>query len=143
MAISVFVGSMAGIFWVGNQGLPTALSHRLGGGNTPVTSTHPAVPFYTSIGISSLPSPHSVEDEIPVSQTFTIELAVVDSMEKADAMLDDLLARGISAFYTPVHSEGRSYFRVRKGFFGNETAAKAAAAKLASHRIQGQVIRLR
>ena len=98
--------------------------------------------FYRTIGndvVDRLP-----DDDGQVASSYSLELAVFQSQNRASKMVTNLLKRGIRAFYIEVQNDQQAVvYSVRKGVFSSLTAARSAsAALLAQRKLTNRVVEL-
>lgn len=75
--------------------------------------------------------------------SYTLELKVAASKDEAEALIDDLSAHGVEAYYTPLSRQGHVVYRVRRGVFPTQKAASQAALALREqHKVAARVVKL-
>lgn len=93
--------------------------------------------FYKKVG-QSKPQQRNIEKS-PRRQ-FTVQLGVVFNQRAADEALISYKKKGIDAFYTPFHTNGRVYYRIRYGLKYSRKQADILAKKIKStHKIDVEV----
>jgi cell division septation protein DedD len=75
----------------------------------------------------SAPPQGSPSSTVEAESAYTVEIAALPLQAAADALLDQLKAKGIDAYYTPLSDAGRVVYRVRQGIFSKENEAAKAA----------------
>lgn len=96
---------------------------------------------YKAIGLSPMAQPKEEQDS-PTSQ-YAIELDVVYSQRKAEALLSKYKKKGIDVYFSPFHKNGQVLFRVRHGITDSLEKAQSLAKKLKeNHSITGKITQL-
>lgn len=94
--------------------------------------------FYTELG--QTPSETTATNG---PAQFTIEIAKVETQSAAEEWVQRLTALGIDGYYTPLHSHGKVFYRVRAGVFQQEGEAMEMAKNLQDqHHISGEARKL-
>jgi hypothetical protein len=91
--------------------------------------------FYGAIGGGDegelVAAPAAAEAGKPEGRvSYTLELLVTTDRAEAEALIDQLKAKGVEAYYTPLSRAGRVVYRVRRGMFTNRKDADRAAGQL-------------
>ena len=64
-------------------------------------------------------------------ENFTVQVSAASTVDKAEAAVDRLKAKGYDAYYYQVELKGRQYFRVRVGRYSSKQEAQMMLQKLA------------
>lgn len=148
-ALTAFVAAVTAAVWIAVR--PAAEPENIN--NSRSVSAEPAEAagakspfFYKSIGNApdAAPGPETAQATTPPMRvTYTLELKVAATRDEAESMIDDLEARGIEAYYTPLSRQGQVVYRVRRGVFPDQKAAgRAAVALKEDHQIGARVVKL-
>ena len=93
---------------------------------------------YQSIGTISKPTPRPA-----AKQLYTVEVAVVDTQEKAEQLIASLEKQQIEGYYTPFRRGHQVRYHVRVGTFTRKSHAEGQKKKLKQAQRSGaQVLRL-
>lgn len=133
-----FLATLVALFYLGLGDGVNDLAKRL---SSRGAAGHETV-FYRTIGndvVDELPA-----DEDRVASSYSLELAVFPSQDRASQMVTDLLRRGVRAFYIEVRSGQQGVvYSVRKGVFSSLSEARSAsAALLAQRKLTNRVVEL-
>ncbi|RPI71538.1 MAG: SPOR domain-containing protein [Desulfobacteraceae bacterium] len=89
------------------------------------------------------PIPHKETNAKTGSLQFTVQLASLESKEKAEKMVQGLKAHSHAAYFYEVKIQGKVYYRVRCGRFNSREEASIYAVKLSSEEnLQGFVTKI-
>ena len=97
-------------------------------------------PFYKKIGDFEVALDLA---EAPRQPQYTVQLDKVYSQKEAEQLLMKYKKQNLDAYYTPLHQNGRVFFRVRYGVLDSEEKAKELARQIRNkYGYQGMVTRL-
>lgn len=88
--------------------------------------------FYKSIGATPTLNYNKniVDSKSSSIPRFTLELATVNDTFEAKNALKEYAQKGITAYYTPVKSNGRVFYKIRSGFFESKQKAYSTSTHL-------------
>ena len=95
--------------------------------------------FYETIGSASYEVNFPAE-KLPLPEQYTVELGVATSQNQALQLMNELSGKGVKAYYTPYHDQGRVVYRIRKGVFASRKQAEKELEKLAEKKLSYQKI---
>lgn len=138
LTFGCFLATLIALFYLGLgdgvDGLAKRLSSRV--------AADPDKVFYRTIG-------NDVTGESPAGKvgggsSYSLELAVLPSQDRASRMVTGLLKRGVRAFYIEIRTDQQKVvYSVRKGVFSSLAAARSAsAALLAQRQLANRVVEL-
>ena len=133
-----FLATLTALFYLGLGDGVDGLAKRL---SLRKAVDHEKV-FYQTIGNDIGKEPP--DDGGRVASSYSLELAVFSSQDRASQMVTSLLKRGIRAFYIEVPAVQQNVaYSVRKGVFSSLAAARSAsAALLAQRKLTNRVVEL-
>jgi general secretion pathway protein D len=100
----------------------------------------PARPDNTSA--AAIAKPASAPSNGRTSGGYTIQVISLQTVEAADQMLKELTAKGYAAYTVRSENSGKTWYRMRIGYFDNAKAAEEVMAQLRASRYQPILIKL-
>ena len=106
----------------------------------PTVHTKPSPLPYKQIGTSPI-APAQQQRNV-TQKLYSIELASTKNKTAAENLVQELKKKGVDAFYSPFHKEGRVRFRIRTGLYRSSKVAKRQQNKIEKLNIKSKIVRL-
>lgn len=124
---------------------PKGTKHPSSADSTQSASNSQGLVFYKDIGHAAdgqhQPTDTPLADHL--TEQYTLELKHFSSQSDAEKELERLAKLGIDAYFTPVISDGKVLYRVRRGIYPSQVMANRAAQDLKKmSRIESTVVKL-